>query len=230
VAADSLRDELMALPGVAEAEIDETGASPTGVRVRLLPDADARAVGAEVQRVLAAHGMRSRLTSGDERGDTEASAPEPDDDADPAESAVPAFDEPFAPPLGVADSLPGPPPMPPVVPPPVGVTTAVLTTLQVEEAPGGVVVTATTDDGRIATERSEPTEEAMFEAITTAVGSLAEGAAPRLLAVGRTSAEGSEAMTVLLERSDGTRAAGAALTRAGTAYAVARATWAALRG
>ena len=34
MAAEMLRDELMALPGVAEAEVDESGESPSGVRIR----------------------------------------------------------------------------------------------------------------------------------------------------------------------------------------------------
>ena len=62
MAAEMLRDELMALPGVAEAEVDESGESPSGVRIRLEPDADAKMVGAEVQRVLSANGMNSRVS------------------------------------------------------------------------------------------------------------------------------------------------------------------------
>ena len=61
MAAESLRDELLAVPGVAEAEVDESGTNPSGVRVRLAPEADAQAVGIEVQRILASHGMRSRV-------------------------------------------------------------------------------------------------------------------------------------------------------------------------
>jgi hypothetical protein len=61
VAAQSLREELLALPGVAEAEVDGGDAAPAGVRIRLAADADAAAVGTEVQRVLAARGVRSRL-------------------------------------------------------------------------------------------------------------------------------------------------------------------------
>jgi hypothetical protein len=42
--------------------------------------------------------------------------------------------------------------------------------------------------------------------------------------------DGSEVVTVVVEKSDGTRVAGAAIVRAAKAYAVARAAYAALRG
>lgn len=63
VAALSLREQLLGLAGVAEAEVDGSDEAPSGVRIHLAPEADAVAVGAGVQRVLAAHGVRSRLGS-----------------------------------------------------------------------------------------------------------------------------------------------------------------------
>jgi len=66
VAAQSLREQLLALPGVAEAEVDGDDGAPLGVRIRLASEADAESVGGEVQRVLAARGMRSRVGAGDE--------------------------------------------------------------------------------------------------------------------------------------------------------------------
>lgn len=66
MAAQSLREQLLALPGVAEAEVDGDDGAPLGVRIRLSSEADAESVGGEVQRVLAARGMRSRVGAGDE--------------------------------------------------------------------------------------------------------------------------------------------------------------------
>jgi len=217
VASESLREELLALPGVAEAEVDEHGDSPSGVRVRLLPDADARAVGAEVQRVLAEHGMRSRLTSGDREG--------------PPSGGPVAAADPFAPPpmMAAGEPLPEPPTAPPPDAP-AAVPGVRLTALAVEESAGGVTVTVTSSDGRTATERAESTEQSLFEAVVAAVGTLADGRAPVPLLITRATAAGSEAMTVILEREDGTRVAGAALTRASASYAVARASWVALQG
>ena len=65
MSADTLRNELLSLLGVADAEIAGEGVTPDNVRVRLHPEADPRSVGAEVQRVLASHGMRSRVTGED---------------------------------------------------------------------------------------------------------------------------------------------------------------------
>ena len=59
--ADLLRDELLRVPGVESADIEGDALTPQGVRVRLSAGVDASAVGEEVQRVLAAHGLRSEM-------------------------------------------------------------------------------------------------------------------------------------------------------------------------
>ena len=87
VAAQSLREQLLALPGVAEAEVDGGDAAPAGVRIRLATDADAAAVGAEVQRVLAARGVRSRL--GREEPPAAPAGPSAPDRAEDAAAAKP---------------------------------------------------------------------------------------------------------------------------------------------
>lgn len=61
LAAQSLREQLLALPGVAEAEVDGDDAAPAGVRIRLAPEAEAEIVGGEVRRLLATRGVSSRL-------------------------------------------------------------------------------------------------------------------------------------------------------------------------
>lgn len=212
---DSLRAELLSLPGVAAADVDGEGEVPSNVRVRLHPEADPRAVGADVQRVLAAHGMRSRVTG---------------DDA-PAEP-------PLSPPVEAV--LPSPPPIPPPLPePPASAPDPVtlpepgaavaLASLTVEESADGVTVIATAGDGRRFSQRAAASAEAVAGAVVLAVGALAEGRPPRLLAATLGITDGTEVATVLVERSDGTRLAGACVVRAGRPYAIARATWAALR-
>lgn len=85
---DTLHHELMGLPGVAAAEVSQTaGAAPAAVTVRLAPGADARSVGVAVQRVLASHGLRSRVTDDAVVSTPEAvpsAAPEATPPADPA--------------------------------------------------------------------------------------------------------------------------------------------------
>jgi len=223
VSVDTLRDELLSLPGVADAdvEVEVEGAAPANVRVRLHPEADPRAVGADVQRVLASHGMRSRV-SGDE----------------PAAVAPPAVRPPVEPPVPPRPVMPPPVPEPIVTPPsaPVPAEAAMaagavanLASLTVEESQDGVTVVATATDGRRFSQRTMASEDAVAAAVVAVVGALADGRPPRLLTTLLGAAEGTEVVTVLVERVDGTRIAGAAVVRAGRPYAVARATWSALR-
>ena len=231
MAAEMLRDELMALPGVAEAEVDESGESPSGVRIRLEPDADAKMVGAEVQRVLSANGMNSRVSgqepvvgmsapNGGSGGTVTATV------ASPTTTAT-DFPPPLVPPVA-AMSVPAL--ETPKGPPPSAGLDADLTALRVEESAEGVAVTAFSSDGRSLSQRSGPTQPGMYEAIVSATGALADGRPPLAVNVKRAEADGSEVLTVVVQRSDGSRLAGAAVVRADLAWAVARATWAALRG
>ena len=95
----------------------------------------------------------------------------------------------------------------------------------------GVVVTAVAADGRrFSRQAAAVSDQAVGEAVVAAVGALSEGKPQRLLWMSAETIEGTEVVAVLVERADGTRLAGAAVVRAAKAYAVARATWAALRG
>ncbi len=58
----TLRDDILAIPGIDDAHLEGEPASPDGVRVRLSYGADPQRVGREVRRILALHGMRSQLT------------------------------------------------------------------------------------------------------------------------------------------------------------------------
>jgi len=246
VVAESLREELMELDGVAEAEVDEAAESPSGVRVRLEADADARLVGVEVQRVLASHGLRSRITAQDDQEDEEepelVTAPDLEPVPEPALETL-AEEQPEA----LMEPAPIPPPTmppPPLTPPPVVPTTepapaesppapaageAGLASVSVDESRDGVAVTATATDGRTVTQRSEATEAGMFAAAVSAVGTLAEGSPPELISVTAMDADGAQAITVVLKRADGTKIAGAAVVKVSAGFCVGRATWAALR-
>ena len=104
-----------------------------------------------------------------------------------------------------------------------------LASLTVEESQDGVTVVATATDGRRFSQRTVAAEDAVAAAVVAVVGALADGRPPRLLTTLLGAAEGTEVVTVLVERVDSTRIAGAAVVRAGRPYAVARATWSALR-
>jgi len=232
VIAESLRDELLSVVGVASAEVDAEGDAPSGVRVRLLPDADAARVGLEVQRVLASHGMRSRVAADE-------SAPAPVISLAPPPAPVPP--RPVAPPPAPttppsaepasAETSAVEPASPPFAPAAGESDRPVLGSLAFEESADGVSVTAIAVDGRRFSRRASAiTDQAVSEAVVAAVGALCEGRPQRLLWVYSETIEGTQVVTVLIERADGARLAGAAVVRAAKAYAVARATWIALRG
>lgn len=231
MAAESLREELLALPGVADAEVDESGDTPSGVRVKLSPQADARRVGVEVQRILASHGLRSRV-AGDEAVPVPPEQPPPivalpslaDEPAMGDEPGWTVFDEAPRPPPAPTT----PPPMPEVVGPPAPAG-ARLASVRLEESRDGVAVTAVSSDGRTLTQRGAATPEAMIEAVVAATGALADGRPPGLLGVEKIQTGGTEVVAVVVERSDGSPGAGAAVVRASRAFAVGRATWSAVR-
>lgn len=201
VAADSLRDDLLALPGVAEAEVDGDGTSPAGVRVRLAAGADAGPVGVEVQRVLAAHGMRSRVAAGQV----------------PPAAPLPLF-------------APASSPEPTIVRTPTSAPSRATTleSVRIEESTSALEVTVTAADGRWASGRGEVSEDGLAAAVIAAVGTLLDGAPPRVVAVDWTIADGSRVVTMVLESTGGIKGAGAGLVRASPGYAVARAAWSAL--
>lgn len=75
--ADLLRDQLLNLPGVESAVIEGDALTPEGVRVRLSAGVDAASVGEAVQRVLAAHGLRSEIAAPGSAVTVELDAPPP---------------------------------------------------------------------------------------------------------------------------------------------------------
>jgi hypothetical protein len=202
VSAESLRRELLALAGVADAQVETTGEAPTGVHIRLVPDTDAQAVRSEIQRILAAHGMRSRVAVG---------PPEEPPPAPIAVSRAPALE-----------------PAPASSNARIGLASG-LVSVRVEEGASGVMVSVAADDGRTETLEAPATEEGLTRAVIAAVGTLLQGAAPEVVAVEWTKTGGSETVTVVIDGTGGARSAGASVVAASRAYAVGRATWQALR-
>lgn len=222
-----LRDELLSVAGVASAEVDVDGDAPSGVRVRLMPQADAEQVGAEVQRVLASHGLRSRVAPDDAGGVPPAAAsPSPA----PRSAPVAAPGDPRS--MGGGGSgATSSAETRPHVPAATVRTGGELASVAFDESADGVSVTAISTDGTRFTRRAAgTTDEAVAAAVVAAVGAMSVGTPQRLIWMGTETVAGSTVVTVLIEKADGSRLAGAAVVRAATAYAVARATWVALRG
>jgi len=252
VLANLLHDELLAIPGIAGAELEGAVEHPAGVRVQLAVGADADMVGREVQRVLAAHGMRSQLTQDDETllppgsvvnlSDYEADAPV-------AAAAEPAATE------AAVEVVEGPPPAmetstvshdssgaePEITAPQVAATqveeqapepepAAGLASVGVDEDESRVVVTARASDGRSAARAAPATPDGLDHAAALAGADLASpDATPLVIAFADASIEGTPVINVILEVAGGTRVVGAAVVRGSRAYAVAKAAWAALR-
>lgn len=241
----NLKEELLTISGISAAELDGDANTPAGVRIRLAPGADADAVGREVQRVLAEHGMRSHMTapslSGPPIGVPEAVAPpEP---SVPEERRV----EPAA--VVVSTTTGDAPPPPPgalraavgaeVVqlpgvatdPDPAAVASSSpesaerLASVGVEETRTGVTVRVSTELGRHV-ERSVSTAGPLVDvAIVEAVGELLASPAPAVVAVNDHVVDGTDVILVVVEHAAGSRTAGCAVMAAGRPFAVGTAAW-----
>jgi len=225
VGAQTLQSDLLAVSGVESAEVDITdGAAPAGVKVRLAPDADARRVGVEVQRVLAAHGMRSRFSDVDdianESEPASQSPPIPSADTPSSPPPSPITPPPEAPsaPVPIVASVPSPP----ASAPPMPVSVSAIESVSVEERVDGLSATVVLADGAQATRAVAEVEEldaAVVAAVAEANGQSATPAAIEWLEV-----DGGSVVTVVLDIGEGSLAAGAGVKRVGRAYAVAIAT------
>ena len=254
----SLRDELLAIPGIAAADLEGDADTPAGVRVRLESGADPDVVGEEVQRVLATHGMNSHVTG----PKVEPAAPPPPPGAaavvplpgivtDPQPAAVPGAAEGGEPAEGPAVSEAAsareqsavasasgsleevPPPHitdVPSRPAPSAASGVALEGVSITEGRTGISVTAVASNGRSTTRRARSTEAGLDEAIVTAVSELVDPqqAAPLLVAVFEHDLSDTALITVLLEVGGGERRVGTAVLDGGRGYALAKATWQAL--
>ena len=241
--ADSIREELLLIPGIEEAELEGDTATPAGVRVRLSADADTDTVGEEVRRVLATHGMRSHVTAPDNPVN-----PPPPPGAPASVVTLPGVS--IAPPVqrfreartndiepealiqdleDVGSGGDASPPTPASTPP------AVVRRLQsvaVEEGRGGVLVRVSADDGTAAERRARAGEAGLDDAVVSAIGELVDrrAAPPLVLEVVEHEVAGTPLVTVVVELGDGSRRVGSAVAEGGRVYAVGYAAWLALSG
>jgi hypothetical protein len=213
--ATALRDELLAIPGIAQAEV-EGDSVVAGVRVQLELGADPDEVGAAVRRILSAHGMRPVLGEDDEAATVPGPPPPPG-----APGSVVSF------PLvgeraGNADvAVPRPVPLPAPVPR--------LERVVIEEGAFGIELRLVTVDGSSASRRLPPGSSGLDAAVVSAAGELLDSSGVALIDVHEQLIEGEPVLTVVVAGGDGARVAGAALQSGGRPFAVARATWLALR-
>ena len=173
--------------------------TPDGVRVRLAAGVDAAVVGEEVQRVLAAHGLRSEMasTSRVRRGPLDIDAP----------------------------LLPSTPSRRPARRARVHEK---LAKVSVVEDRDGVTIRAETSTGRIADRIARSSGVRLDDAVVAAVAELAGvSPAPIVLSIDERDVDGTPVMTVVIE--DGRdRFAGSSVIDGGRPFALGLATWMAL--
>jgi hypothetical protein len=236
-----IHEELLSIPGIAGAEFEGDPSTPDGVRIQLAPGADPDAIGLEVKRVLAGHGMRSQMTAPAVAPRVPPPPPEPRTvvnlaDFDPSivavEDALPepgddtgSADDPSVE-AGSADHPADgmdrdPAPMSSAVP--------ILGDVVITQRGGGVTVSVAAGD-RVATRPAVASEEGIDNALLEAVCEvLGVAPVPMLISVAAEDLSGSAAVSVLVD--DGTaRHAGSAVDRGNRAWAVARAFWSAVSG
>jgi len=200
----ALQQELLAVPGIAGAEIeDEHGIA--GVRVQLAEGADASAVGAAVRRILREHGMRA--TAGER--DSEQGGPPPPPGAGSVVDfpVVGSYAEELA--AGVVERARRP------------------DSVTVEENANEIRVEVKAAGGAYATRTIADSAGAIDEALVATVAELAGRTGVALLGVTEANFEDNRVVTVLL-RSGEIVASGSAIQLGGRPYALAQATWKAL--
>ena len=206
--AEALQDELLAVPGIAGAEV-ESDHGVAGVRVQLATGADADAVGLAVRRILAHHGMRSAST-GDEQSQD---GPPPPPGAPGSVVSFPLVGE-HAEPVAMMATAEE--------------TAPRLESVAVEETPDGVSVSVRSSDGRRSVRVVEPGLAGMDAAVVAAVAELAGEVDVSLIGLAESVLGDQIVITVLVGLGETRHASGAAVQQGGRAYAIAKAVWVAV--
>ncbi|MDA2979571.1 MAG: hypothetical protein O3B42_07420 [Actinomycetota bacterium] len=252
----SLHEDLLAIDGVDGAEVDGASGSPSGLRIRIAKDADQRFVGEEIRRVLSAHSLGtdtrlpgeppinrqkgdsgqqmasvSELASGaepDRRGATPVatSAPLADDAVEASDETLDAFES-------IVDltqhQLPEHEAGSQKSTDTAAHSLARIEKVSVEEGRSGILVSVVSTDGRIQTEFATSSEGGVERAVVVASARIASPGSPTpiVIEIDERRVDGVDIIMIVLDM-DGVIAAGSAVVGAGRAFALGRATWAAI--
>ncbi len=201
---DMLRQELLSIPGIADAEVDDDR-GVAGVRVQLAEGADAAAVGVAVRRLLIEHGMRPSPGDGEESPHV---GPPPPPGAPGSVVSFPLVGEHAA---GA----------------PTAEVAATLESVAIEETRDGVSVLVRSNSGVTVSRSLDSSGSGMDEAVAAAVAELAGQAGAGLVGAAEADMGGHTVVTVLVAVGE-QQVSGSAIQRGGRAYAVAKAVWSAL--
>lgn len=226
--ASSLRAELLAIEGIASAELEGSDEAPQGVRVQLSAGADAAVVGVAVERVLAAHGMKSH------RSDDGLARRQPEKAAIPGPPPPPGAsgngDASVLPIRGVLETGQGTEvesPEPEVEEPEPKVEIAPrIESVSVEESRQGIAIRVTVGE-MSATRMVGSSADGMDAAIVAALSELA-GVEAELVTAQRIEAGDAKVVTVLVSVPGRGQRVGSEVIGSGEAYAVAVAAWKAI--
>jgi len=218
---EELREALLAVPGVAWAEVTERPGGAPLVRLWLDGTRDGKAVQRDVDHVIALRGFRRRAASADGDGGRGDATPSTGNGRRAGlgkglDTLIPvALEE--ATPSHLQEVADRP-------------VTGRLAKLAVEESLGGVVVRAIDAAGRDATAEVGEGEgdPALLAAVTNAVAGLHGFPFARLLAVDERALAGCDVVTVVVGLGEDETVAGAAVVRGGRPFTVAQAVDAAL--
>jgi hypothetical protein len=208
VGVDILRDDLLSLPGIEQAEIDGDSTAPAGVRVRLAPGVDPVTIGDEIRRVLAMHGLHQETAGSPEPPEADTI---PSSETEKVETVAPE-DRVREPEVSVA-----------------GVEAdKTFDSVGVAEGRDGIIVTAVSSIDDVEVRAAGSSEAAIDQAVVLAVAELAGAASvPLICSIDDRDLAGTPVVTVVVEE-DGRRLVGSAVMDGGRAYALGRAVWAAL--
>lgn len=221
----SLEAELLAVDGVAEAEVDLESDGPIGLKISIVPGADSATVAQQVSEVLANRGLSSSVTpiaqAAGYRGTIVA-----------GEAAVERV-----PTEARSEDVPDPSPIQPT--PAATVKTEVVqvaapsrvevSTAAISESAKGVELALRMSDGRRVTRRTRPNPEAVSQGVVTALTDLVEGITEpvSLVDLERKNVDGTIVVTIVISE-NGRVGVGSAKEHATEILAVAKAAWKAI--
>lgn len=242
----SLREDLLAIDGVEGADIDGVTDAPTGLRIRIAQDANQVVVGQAIRRVLSDHGLgtdttlpgeaAARVRSEDVSMASVSEIASAAEDSASVTTLLPADedeedkvfdlgDQTYDVPVPMDGSSSGSEPeedRPEVV-------VARIERVSVQEGRRGILVTVESTDGRVETVIARTADGGVERAVVLAAARLAAPGSPDpvIVEIEERRVEGVDIVMIVLDR-DGEMAAGSAVVGAGNAFALGRATWAAI--
>lgn len=235
--ARSLQEDLLAIDGVEHAEVDGGSDSPSGLRIRVSQDANQKLVGEAIRRVLSVHGLGTDTTlpgepaQGGARATDMASVSEL---AAQSKGSVATLEAVADEPIDGADQVTYEPLVKPRSESPSGAEAprparVTIDRVAVEEGRNGILVTVVASDGQSETELARANDDGVGRAVVIAAARLAKPGAPDpvVIEIEERRIEGVDIVMIVLD-DNGVVKAGSAVVGAGQAFALGRATWAAM--